>query len=470
MTRLTLSLSIVLAAVVSAGVVVAESPNLVLIFIDDLGYADVPPFGDPPYALPNIERLAAEGRAFTDFQVSSAVCSASRAALMTGRYHSRVGIHGALGPQAGQGIPASEVTLAELCRQQGYATACIGKWHLGHRPQYLPTRHGFDEFFGLPYSNDMWPYHPDVPDLPWNERIKRWPPLPLLEDDRVLKKGLTADDQRQLTREYTEHAVDFIRRCDQKPFFLYLAHSMVHVPLFASQEFVGRSGDGLFGDVMTEVDWSVGQVLDALLETGIDDRTLVIFTSDNGPWLSYGAHAGSAGSLREGKGTSFEGGTRVPAIARWPGRIPAGTSCDALAGTIDVLPTFARLIGAATPDVKLDGQDISPLLFGEPAARTPHEYFCYYYADNQLQAIRTERWKLHFPHAYRTLDGRTGRSDGRPIGYHDAKIGPALFDLNRDPGERTNVISQHDKVAQRLSAAAQAYRVDLGDSLTQSSP
>ncbi len=256
-------------AAMHASAASADTPNLVIIFVDDLGYADVPPFGSPNYVTPSIAQLADEGRCFTDFQVTSAVCSASRAALLTGCYHSRVGIHGALGPGSHIGINTNETTLAEICCQRGYDTACIGKWHLGHHPKFLPTRHGFDHFFGLPFSNDMWPYHPDVLDLPMVDRLKLRPRLPMFENERIVNSGLTHFDQRQLTRHYTEHAVRFIHTQRNKPFFLYLAHSMVHVPLHVSDAFAGRSGAGLFGDAVTEVDWSVGEVLKALQETGV---------------------------------------------------------------------------------------------------------------------------------------------------------------------------------------------------------
>lgn len=431
-----------------------------------MGYSDVHPFGNPNYATPCIELMAREGRRFTDFEVSSAVCSASRAALLTGCYHTRVGIHGALGPRATIGINANEVTLAEICRQRGYATACVGKWHLGHHPKFLPTNHGFDEYFGLPYSNDMWPYHPSVADLPMAKRLERWPPLPLIENTKVVINGLTDSDQNMLTRQYTEHAVEFIRRNSDRPFFLYLAHTMVHVPLHVSDQFRGKSGTGLFGDAVMEVDWSVGQILTTLQQQKIDRQTLVIFTTDNGPWLSYGTHAGSALPLREGKGTSFEGGDRVPTVMRWPDHIPAGTVCDELASTIDILPTFAGLIGAKLPLHQIDGKDIRSLMFAHPDAQTPHEYFYYYYADDQLQAIRDRRWKLHFPHGYRTLNGRTGRSDGLPIEYTQASIGLALYDLKQDREERFNVKDKHPDLMARLQRAAAAARAELGDALT----
>ena len=442
-------------------------PNIVVIFIDDLGYADIGPFGGR-IPTPNLDRMAAQGMKFTDFSVSSAVCSASRAALLTGCYHQRVGIAGALGPDAKAGLHPDEVTIAELCRTKGYATACFGKWHLGHHPKFLPTNQGFDEFYGLPYSNDMWPLHPAYAELPPDaaKRKQGYPPLPLLFGERVVDAEVTGAEQALLTRQYTERAVDFIARHRDEPFFLYVPHTMVHVPLFASPEFAGKSGHGAYGDVVMEIDWSVGEILAALQRGGIDDNTLVLFTSDNGPWLSYGDHAGSAGPLREGKGTMFEGGIRTPTIARWPGRVPAGTACGEFAATIDVLPTIAGLIGAELPKHRIDGFDIAPLLFAEPEATSPHRLFCCYYDGGQLQAVRDARWKLHFPHRYATLGGQPGGSNGRPAPYRTAAIELALYDLRADPGETTDVKTQHPDVVARLQQLAADARRDLGDRLT----
>ena len=442
-------------------------PNVVVIFMDDMAYADIGPFGAKGYETPHLDRMAAEGRKFTDFVVSSAVCSASRAALMTGCYHRRVGISGALGPGAKHGINANEVTLAEICKQKGYATAIYGKWHLGHHPKFLPQQHGFDEYFGLPYSNDMWPYHPGVMHLPMEKRLERWPHLPLIEGDRVINAEVSGEDQEQLTTQYTEHAVSFIRRNADRPFFLYVPHSMVHVPLYVSEKFKGKSQRGLFGDVVMEVDWSVGQILKEIRTQDLAENTLVIFTSDNGPWLSYGDHAGSAGPLREGKGTEFEGGIREPTLMWWPGKIAPGTACDELASTIDVLPTVAALIGAELPDHKIDGKDIRPLMFGEVGAKSPHDAFYCYYAGGQLQAVRDRRWKLHFPHKYRTMAGRPGGTGGMPTGYRTVSTGLELYDLKTDVGETHDVAARHPKVVKRLQQAAEQARADLGDTLTQ---
>jgi arylsulfatase A len=322
-------------------------PNIVIIYIDDMGYADIGPFG-ADYPTPNLDQMAREGRTFTDFEVSSPVCSASRAALMTGAIHKRIGVSGAFNPHAEVGLNPDETTLAKLVREQGYATAIYGKWHLGHHPKFLPTNQGFDEYFGIPYSNDMWPQHLQYyqVDPVRDARKKTFPNLPLFKNTTVFNPSLTGEDQALLTRWYTERAVDFIDRNKDAPFFLYVPHSMVHIPLFASDEFLGKSGAGLYGDVVMELDWSVGEILTALRRNGIAEDTLVVFTSDNGPWLSFGNHAGSSGPFREGKGTTFEGGHRVPTVFWWPGHVPAGTTTDVLAATIDILPTVAALIGA----------------------------------------------------------------------------------------------------------------------------
>lgn len=447
-------------------------PNVVVIFIDDMGYADINPFGATAYQTPNLNRMASEGRVFTDFVVSTAVCSASRAALLTGCYHERVGIRGALGPKSNIGINDSEVTLAEICRSKGYATAVFGKWHLGHHPKFLPIRHGFDEYYGLPYSNDMWPLHPGAVAKRKNDPNAEinWSALPMIrattdQGVTIVNNDVQPADQELLTKQYTERAVDFIKRNVDQPFFLYLPHSMVHVPLYVSDAFRGKSGAGLYGDVVMEVDWSVGQVLDAIEDIGAEQNTLVIFTSDNGPWLSYGTHAGQATPLREGKGTMFEGGYREPTVMWWKGKIPANTKCDDLCSTIDILPTVAGLIDAELPDHKIDGKDIKPLMFGESDAKTPHETFLCYYGPGQLQAIRNERFKLVFPHKYRTLKGHPGGAGGLPSAYQSETIGLSLFDLDQDIAETKNVIEEFPEVAEQLQAAAETAREDLGDQL-----
>ena len=438
-----------------------KSPNVVVIFMDDMAYADIGPFGAKAYPTPHLDRMAKEGRKFTDFYVTQAVCSASRAGLLTGCYNVRVGIFGALGPKSNNGLHANEVTLAELCKQKGYATAIYGKWHLGHHKQFLPMQHGFDDYFGLPYSNDMWPYHPGVLHLPMKERLKRWPHLPLIDKNEIINTQVSGKDQELLTTQYTERAVEFIEKNRDNPFFLYVPHSMVHVPLFVSDKFKDKSGAGLFGDVMMEVDWSVGQILETLREHKLDKDTLVVFTSDNGPWLSYGDHAGSSGPLREGKGTMFDGGCRESTLMWWPGTIPAGSVCSTPAMTIDILPTVAELIGAKLPDHKIDGKSIVNLVTGKND-KSPQEAYYFYYGQ-QLQAIRMGKWKLHFPHGYRTMAGRPGGTGGIPTKYSQAKIGLSLFNLEEDIGESTDVKAKHPKVVSKMQALGQAMRKELGD-------
>ena len=428
-------------------------PNIIVILIDDMGYADIGPFGARGYTTPHLDRLAREGRIFTDFYVSQAVCSASRASLMTGCYNVRIGIEGALTHRADHGISSNEMTLAEVVKQKNYATSCIGKWHLGHHPKFLPTHHGFDEYFGLPYSNDMWPLHPGAGKL--------FPDLPLMEGTRILKPKLTDEDQNQLTTQYTERAVQFIEKNKDRPFLVYLAHTMVHVPLHVSDKFRGKSSRGLFGDVVMEIDWSVGQIVETLRKHKLDKNTLVIFTSDNGPWLCYGDHAGSAGPLREGKGTMFDGGCREPTLMWWPGRIPAGTVCKTPAMTIDLLPTFAHLIGAKLPDHPIDGKNIWPLLAGQAGAQSPHEAY-YFYWGRHLHAVRMGKWKLHFPHEYPTLAGRRGGTGGKPVPYETGRIKLALFDVEKDPGETKDVADQHPEVVAKMKVLADRMRRSWG--------
>jgi arylsulfatase A len=430
----------------------ARLPNFVIVLADDLGYADVGCYGGK-IATPNLDRLAREGMRFTDFYVAQPVCSASRTALLTGCYPNRLGILGALGPASKHGISKKEKTIAEVLKPRGYATAIRGKWHLGHLPPFLPTRHGFDDYYGLPYSNDMYPKHPTA----------KFPDLPLLDGEKTIALN---PDQTRLTTDYTERAVQFIEKNKDRPFFLYVAHSMPHVPLHVSDRFKGKSEQGLYGDVIMEIDWSVGQILAALAKQGLDEQTLVLFTSDNGPWLSYGNHAGSAGVLREGKATTWEGGVREPCLVRWPGKVPAGAICREPAMTIDVLPTLAGLAGATLPELPIDGRDIWPLLAGKPVAKSPHEAY-YFYWNRELQAVRAGKWKLHFPHNYPTLAGKPGGADGKPAGYGTAKTSLALYDLDADPGEKNNVADKHADVVERLTKLADRARQDLGDSATK---
>lgn len=453
-------------------------PNIVLIMMDDLGYADIGAFnanaGAPKIRTPNMDRLAREGTRFTSFYVSQAVCTASRASLLTGCYANRVGLQGALNHTSTVGLHADETTLAEMLRAQGYATAIFGKWHLGTKAVFNPLRNGFDEFLGIPYSNDNSRFHPTERNMP---------PLPLYDGERVIE---TDSDQSLFTRRFTERAVAFIERNRARPFFLYVPHVIPYVPIFASEKFRGRSAAGLYGDVIEELDASVGELMAALGKHGLERDTLVLLLSDNGPFLSYGTHAGSALPLREGKLTSFEGGVRVPFIARWPGRIPAGRVADEPVMTIDLLPTLAELSGAALRERKIDGVSFRPLLLGTAKRRASHEAY-FFYSGEELQAVRSGRWKLHFPHQYLTVDGQPGR-DGKPAnfgnlkpasisqsgiagiatrhGYRVESLELSLFDLSNDIGEQRNVAAQNPDVVRRLSKLAEAMRADVGDTLT----
>ena len=431
-----------------------ERPNVVIIFTDDQGYGDVGVYGARGFETPHLDQMAAEGVRFTDFYAASPVCTPSRAALLTGSYPIRVGLPNVLGPGSDIGMSADELTLAEMLKAEGYATAIYGKWHLGHHPEFLPTRHGFDEFHGIPYSNDMWPYHPTA---------DHFPDLPLFEGEEVVNAAVQADDQKQFTKEFTERAVAFIEAHRDEPFFVYLAHPMPHVPLYVSEAFEGVSELGLYGDVIMEIDWSVGQILETLRDLELDEQTLVLFASDNGPWLVYGDHAGSSGPLREGKHTTWDGGTRVPFIAWYPGQIPAGAVCREPAMTIDLMPTIAGLTGGALPEHPIDGKDIWPLLRGDDEARTPQEaYFFYHGQGNRvLQAVRSGHWKLHFPHGYHTVV--EPGTDGQPGEATQGETPLALFDLKNDLAQQTNLASVYPAVVERLEALADEARVELGD-------
>jgi len=431
----------------------ATPPNVVIIFVDDLGYDDLGCFWtarpEPGYEkieTPHLDAMAAGGVRFTDFYVAASVCTPSRAALVTGCYPQRVGLAGptlVLHPNSTIGISDDEVTIAELLKARGYATACIGKWHLGHLTPFLPTRHGFDRYYGIPYSNDM-------------------KPSVLMRDEAVIEQPVV---QATLTERYTAEAIRFIKDNKDKPFFLYLPHTMPHTPLHISDKFKGKSRRGLYGDVVECLDWSVGRILDTLAELGLDKNTLVIFTSDNGPWLLRGKHGGKAHPLRAGKCTTYEGGMRVPCIMRWPGSIPAGSVCSEVATTMDLLPTVAGLAGAAVPqDRIIDGRNIRPLMTGAADAKSPHDAF-YYYHKYTLQAVRSGKWKLMFRRT--TSQEYPYRWPGmKKHGHKNEAIPDSLYDLEADIGETTNVIAEHPDVAQRLRDLADRMRADLGDSRT----
>ena len=430
-----------------------KQPNIIVILMDDMGYGDIGTQGAIGYETPNLDKMGNEGMRFTRFYSVQAVSGASRAGLLTGCYPNRIGFSGAPGPDAVTGINENESTMAEVLKQKGYACAAYGKWHLGHHTKFLPTHNGFDEYYGIPYSNDMWPHHP----------TGTYPDLPLYEGDKVIAYN---PDQSQFTTNFTERAIQFIDKNKKRPFFIYLAHPMPHVPLFVSDKFKGKSKQGLYGDVIMEIDWSVGQILQKLRKEGLDENTLVVVTSDNGPWINYGNHAGNTGGLREGKGTSFEGGQRVPCLMQWKGTIPAGAVCNKLAVNIDLLPTFAHISGAAMPSHKTDGVNLFSLLQGDTKS-TPRTSFLYYYRRNSLEAVSDGEFKLIFPHPTRTYEGFAPGNDGMPGRVDENKMleEKILIDLRRDPGERYNVLSQYPEAAGRLEQMANEAREDLGDDL-----
>lgn len=449
-------------------------PNIILILVDDLGYGDVGCFGSKDIRTPHLDALAQQGTRFTDFYVAQAVCTASRAALLTGCYPNRVGMQGALNHTSRFGLNLAEWTLPKMLKQRGYATACFGKWHLGTVPELSAPRQGFDEFFGLPYSNDNSKYHPTLsPEMP---------PLPLLDGEKVAELD---PDQSTFTTRFTAKGIDFVERQKDRPFFLYLPHVMPHVPIFASEKFKGRSSRGLYGDVVEELDDAIGQLLAKVRTLGLEDNTMVIFFSDNGAWMSYGEHAGSNYPLREGKLTCFEGGVRSPLLVRWPGRVPAGRSCSTPFMSIDLLPSLVEAVGGQAPTLPIDGRSALPLLTGTTEA-APHELL-FYYAGEELHAVRSGRWKFHYAHPYLTNRGAPGVA-GKPSGYgtyaplpindssmdaiasrHGQKVAlqaEALYDLEADPGETRDVSAQNPAIVERLRAAAAPIRQALGDKLT----
>ncbi len=440
-----------------------QLPNIVIIFTDDQGYGDVGSYGATGFETPNLDKMAAQGMRFTNFYSGQPVCSASRAALLTGCYPNRIGISGALFPHSEVGINEGEVTIAEMLKEKGYSTAIFGKWHLGHYKQFLPLQNGFDEYTGIPYSNDMWPINHDGTKAPAGEGRGRFPDLPIIEGNEIKETITSYSGQDKLTTLYTEKAVDFINRNKNNPFFLYVPHSMPHVPLGVSDKFRGKSEKGMYGDVIMEIDWSVGQIMEALKSNGLEDNTIVIFNTDNGPWLNYGNHAGSSGGLREGKTTSWEGGQRVPCIVKWPGNVPEGMICNRLASSIDFFPTIASIVKGSLPDHKIDGVNIIELWKGNFKSE-PRKELYYYYGKNNLNAVRKGNWKLVFPHTYGSYEATVPGNDG----YGGKRIkteveSPELYNLMRDPGERYNVIEMYPDIVAELIEVGNRARADLGD-------
>ncbi len=414
----------------------AARPNIVVILADDLGYGDLGCYGHPIIRTPNLDRIAQEGMRFTQFYSAAPVCTPSRVALMTGRLPGRSGLTRVLGPRAKGGLPASEITIAQALKPLGYATACVGKWHLGHLPEYLPTHHGFDSYFGIPYSNDMSPRT--------SPTMKEGPLTPLIRGDKTIEEE---PDQNYLTQRYTEEATKFIRSSAKsgKPFFLYMPHTFPHVPLHASPKFRGKSPRGLYGDVVEELDWSVGEVMKTLREAGADRNTLVVFSSDNGPWLIKKQDGGSAGLLREGKASTWEGGMREPFLARWPGRIPANVVTRAFGTLMDIFPTCVKVSGARMPaDRAYDGADLSPVLFENSPGREPLHF---YYNAEDLRAVRKGPWKLHL--------ATNEPASGGGISKHEP---PLLYNLTVDPSEKYNVAAENPAAVRDLLAALDEHK------------
>ncbi len=427
----------------------AQPPNFIIILADDLGYGDLACYGHPTIRTPNLDRMAAEGMRFTDFYASETVCTPSRSGLMTGRLPIRTGMcsdtRRVLFPNSAGGLQPSEITIASALKAKNYATACVGKWHLGHLPQYLPTHHGFDHYYGIPYSNDMDrdPTGPKGQAVFQDPRVEHFR-VPLMRDETIIERPA---NQTTLTQRYTAEAVKFIQDHQKRPFFLYFAHTFPHVPLFASANFKGKSPRGIYGDVVEEIDWSVGQILDAVRQAGLAENTLVFFTSDNGPWLIEGDQGGSAGLLREGKGSTWEGGMREPGIAWWPGKIKPAVNRE-LACNVDLLPTFCHLAGAPVPnDRVLDGVDMTPMLL---ATGKSQRDVIFYYRGTKLYAVRKGAYKAHY-----ITQSAYGKDKPE---LHDP---PALYNLERDPSEQFEVAKDHPEVLADIAKEVEQHRAKL---------
>lgn len=425
-----------------------NQPNIVIVFLDDAGYADYAPFAQQGVPTPHVEKLANEGTVFTNFHVPQAICSASRAALLTGCYPGRTKVFGAHGPNA-RGLETTFPTIGEVFSAAGYKTALFGKWHCGDQPETRPHARGFEETSGLMYSNDMWKYHPVNPEY-WGKY-----PIQFWENGKVTIEDVGIPEQKMLTKWYTENAVDFINRNKNSSFLLYVAHSMPHVPLFCSEEFEGKSGVGLYGDVTMELDWSMGEITKAIKDNGLDENTIVIFSSDNGPWSAYGNHAGKT-PFREAKATSFEGGTRSPCIIKYPKKVKAGQSSDRAFFSIDLLPTLCHITGVPVPETDIDGKNVWELISGDLKSPALQEYYAISTGD-KLESIMSGngKWKLHLPHSYRVVDA-FGK-DGDPGEYSQGNIELSLFDMKNDPFESNNVVKDYPDVADTLLKYANAH-------------
>lgn len=445
-------------------------PNIVIINMDDMGYGDTEPYGMTGIPTPHFNQVAQEGMRFTNFNAGQAICTASRAALLTGCYPNRIGMSGVLLPGDNRALNPKEETIASLLKKSGYKTANYGKWHLGNEMPYWPTNYGFDEFFGIPYSHDVWPVDYDGYSLVTDPKDMRsgFPPLPLISNTTVIDTIKNIQEASKLTTLFTEKAVSFIKKNKKEPFFLYLTHPLPHAPLAVSAKFKGKSDLGLFGDVIMEIDWSVGEILKTLENEGLTKNTVLIITSDNGPWLVFGDNAGSSGGFREGKSTTWEGGTRVPFLIRWPGKIEGGTVNSSLLTNMDLLPTIADITGAALPENKIDGLDFLSLLTGK-TKKGPRDTFYYYFGtgSNNLEAIRYKHWKLVFPHKCTTYNKNLPGKDGLRGKGATAEIPLALYDLAHDPGEIRDVKELYPEIVSQIQKIAETAREDLGDDLTQ---
>lgn len=424
-----------------------NKPNIVILLTDDLGYGDLHCYGNSKFQTPNLDQLAAEGTRFTNYYSGAPSSTPSRATLLTGRYAERVGFPEVVDDLSVNGLESSEITLADYLKQNDYATGIVGKWHLGHHPEHMPLRHGFTEFFGIPYSFDMWPFHPS-PGHPY-------PALPLYDNERVVEYNPAVN---QMTTRLTERALRFIGEHKDNPFFLYLAYTQPHVPLGVSDKFRGKSGEGLYADVIMEIDWSVGEIMKALRDNGLEENTLVIFTSDNGPWLSYGNHGGTTGGLREGKETTFEGGQRVPFIARMPGKIPAGKVSDQFLASIDITPTLVQLTHSQMPRMNpFDGEDMWQALTGKEQEHKPFFFIC----NRKVEGVRMGQWKCFVPHKY-CIVTQPGK-DGLPGTQLETggDIGVALFDLKNDPQESRNVADQYPDKVKQMTEMIQDFQKEI---------
>ena len=431
-----------------------NSPNIIFILTDDLGYGDLSSYGSETIKTTNIDKLAEDGVKLTSYYAAQPVCSASRAAILTGAYPNRIGIYNAFGPTSNSGINHDEYTLAEMLKDNGYKTGIFGKWHLGSIKEFFPTKHGFDEFYGILYSNDMWRWHPEYPE--------GYPQDLLLYRNETAIKEIV--DQSNLTKDITTESINFIKKNKDQPFFLYIAHPQPHVPLFVSEDFTNITGKGLYADVVTEIDYSVGRIITYLEENDLSDNTILVFTSDNGPWLSYGDHSGSSGIYREGKGTTWEGGVRVPSIIKFPNGLKPSI-IDEPVMAIDWMPTFANITKSKLSQNKIDGKDIWPLLSGE-VNQTPHKKLYFYYRVNELHSIRMNEWKIQFSRTYRSLNGREGGKDGVPVKYDMNLIeNNELYNLSSDPEEKINVYDRFPEIAKKMEKLGEEARIELGDNL-----